>query len=403
MANGNRIVRRVVWPLVLALLITSGPAHAGYTPAELNPLLGRPVLMDAMTCQKKYGADFCACMTLEDGTNACYYQRPAAGFYTLARCEEIWGAGHCECPTADQCRLKDTSDESKTLGCSGQILIFPGAKDECSKPGIMTAGRNCCFEQSETSNACGFENVAETLGWDSAAIELVKMAGGYFAKKAISDYAAKVAVEQAIQSGAFDFATSSIGAMFGSGAPVIYSVEGGASFAIEMGGEKILAESTQQAVSLISEAYMTAFTWVGWAYTIYSMYNMYDQMTQCTAGEKLLGCKRAKGTCHEVGSRCTMKIFGQCLQEKKVFCCFDTILARIVQEQGRPQLGRGWGSAKSPDCRGFYVDEFAQIDFSKIDMSEYVDDITRQMLDNTKIQDKITKTVEKWRTDDTGN
>jgi conjugal transfer mating pair stabilization protein TraN len=50
-------------------------------------------------------------------------------------------------------------------------------------------------------------------------------------------------------------------------------------------------------------------------------------------------------------------------------------LARIINEQGRPQLDIGWGTAESPDCRGLSPEEFQSIDFSQIDLSEYIDDM----------------------------
>ena len=56
-------------------------------------------------------------------------------------------------------------------------------------------------------------------------------------------------------------------------------------------------------------------------------------------------------------------------------CCFASKLARIINEQGRPQLGIGWGSPEAPDCRGLSPEEFQSIDFSQIDLSEYIDDM----------------------------
>ncbi|MDL2313948.1 conjugal transfer protein TraN [Desulfovibrio sp. OttesenSCG-928-C14] len=93
----------------------------------------------------------------------------------------------------------------------------------------------------------------------------------------------------------------------------------------------------------------------------------------------------------ETDERCTIKVFGACLQKKNVYCCFDSVLARIIHEQGRPQLGLGWGS-----CRGFYLDEFMQIDFTRIDFSEYVDDLTRQMLNPAQVESKVRNLVEKY-------
>lgn len=49
-----------------------------------------------------------------------------------------------------------------------------------------------------------------------------------------------------------------------------------------------------------------------------------------------------------------------------------------MQEQGRAQLGIGWGGASSPDCRPLTLDEFKRIDFSKIDLEELFADMLKQ-------------------------
>jgi hypothetical protein len=87
----------------------------------------------------------------------------------------------------------------------------------------------------------------------------------------------------------------------------------------------------------------------------------------------------ADARCHYVGDYCAEKIpLAGCVQKKKTYCCFGSPLARIIQEQGRPQLGKGWGDPKSPDCSGFTIDEFQKLDFSKIDFSEWINMIVGQ-------------------------
>ena len=115
----------IVLVIILALAFHPVPVLAEYTPAETNPLLGRPVLLDQLTCIQKYGQDFCACIELEQGGYGCYYKRPAAGMYTLERCEQIWGPGHCECPSPDQCMLKTSGDTATPSVATGNIR-FPG-------------------------------------------------------------------------------------------------------------------------------------------------------------------------------------------------------------------------------------------------------------------------------------
>ncbi|MBX9884372.1 MAG: conjugal transfer protein TraN, partial [Novosphingobium sp.] len=57
-------------------------------------------------------------------------------------------------------------------------------------------------------------------------------------------------------------------------------------------------------------------------------------------------------------------------------CCFESKLSRILQEQGRQQLGKPWGAPKTEQCLGFTIDEFARLDLSKMDFSEVYAEFT---------------------------
>lgn len=395
MLTGNRFFK--IAAVVTIVAFGSSSTGLAYTPAELNPLLGRPVLLDITTCIQKYGEEFCACVQLEEGGTGCYYKRPAPGFYSLERCEQIWGKGYCECPQTDMCQLRQDANEGNPVGCSGQIFIFPGEAEDCHKAGPRTNWRDCCESSDATSSSCSFRNLAKKLGWDDAAIALAEAAALHYTKKELASVAGQIAVEQAIKNGAFDFATTSIGSIFGAGAPAI--AEQGGSMVIEYAGQTFATQSAELAAEYIAGAFLACFNFIMWAYAIYQMYSMYDELTKCTAAEKILSCKRAKGVCHEVGTRCSWKAFGTCLQSKKVYCCYDSVLARIIHEQGRPQLGMDFGNPKDPLCRGFYMDEFMRLDFTRMDFGEYVDDLTRQMLNPAKVESKVRSIVEKYATE----
>lgn len=95
---------------------------------------------------------------------------------------------------------------------------------------------------------------------------------------------------------------------------------------------------------------------------------------QCDAMEEELRAAREAGQCVYVGSYCSEdSIFG-CLAKKETHCCFRSKLARIIHEQGRPQLDLGWGDAENPDCDGLSAAQLASLDFSRIDFSEYFAD-----------------------------
>ena len=47
------------------------------------------------------------------------------------------------------------------------------------------------------------------------------------------------------------------------------------------------------------------------------------------------------------------------------------MLARIVNEQGRAQIGKGWGGAQNADCSGFTVAQLQTLNFAAMDLSEF--------------------------------
>ncbi|MCG3705819.1 conjugal transfer protein TraN [Aliarcobacter butzleri] len=102
-------------------------------------------------------------------------------------------------------------------------------------------------------------------------------------------------------------------------------------------------------------------------------------LVACKENEKILAKKREEKQTHYIGNFCSKKLslglVKICVQKSDSYCAFNSSLARIIQEQGREQLGISWGSAESPKCRGFTVEEFQKIDFSKIDLTEFVKDI----------------------------
>lgn len=105
----------------------------------------------------------------------------------------------------------------------------------------------------------------------------------------------------------------------------------------------------------------------------------------CNSEERLLDTLEDKGLCHYVGSYCSKKVLGVCVTKKQVSCCFQSKLTRIIQEQGRPQLGKTWGEPKKAVCEGFTVDEFSRLDLSQMDFSE----IYSEFLEAAKLPDEL--------------
>jgi conjugal transfer mating pair stabilization protein TraN len=90
----------------------------------------------------------------------------------------------------------------------------------------------------------------------------------------------------------------------------------------------------------------------------------------CSAEEKQLDVKDRLGLCVKIGSYCSSSFLGVCKTKRKAYCCFESKLTRILQQQGRPQINKPWDKPKTEQCKGFTVDEFSKLDLSTMDFSE---------------------------------
>ena len=117
----------------------------------------------------------------------------------------------------------------------------------------------------------------------------------------------------------------------------------------------------------------SVMAWAMYAYTIYTVAMILIKIIwTCEKKEFELGAKRELKACHHVGGYCKSKVLGWCIEKRDTYCCFNTPLARILNEQIRPQLGRGWGSPKNPDCKGINVQDFSRVDWSRINLDEWL-------------------------------
>ena len=95
----------------------------------------------------------------------------------------------------------------------------------------------------------------------------------------------------------------------------------------------------------------------------------------CSKDEKNLAELRGKNLCVYVGKEKRGKLKAVV---KHRYCCFANLLERIVQNQGRRQIGKNFGTPKSVDCSGLTIEDIQKIDFSRIDFSEFIEDVKKQ-------------------------
>ena len=64
-----------------------------------------------------------------------------------------------------------------------------------------------------------------------------------------------------------------------------------------------------------------------------------------------------------------------CARKEDVYCVYKSELARMIQEQGRPQLGLNFGTPQLPDCDGLTLNQFASLNFQMMNWSEFYSQI----------------------------
>ena len=118
----------------------------------------------------------------------------------------------------------------------------------------------------------------------------------------------------------------------------------------------------------------------------------------CDQVEQVLAMKRDTRLCHSIGSYCSsrMPILRLCIEKTESYCCFNSRLARIINEQGRAQIGRGWGGPESPDCGGFTVSQLQGLDFSRMDLSEFYAEIAPTLPDVGAMSARAQQKVESY-------
>jgi type-F conjugative transfer system mating-pair stabilization protein TraN len=125
------------------------------------------------------------------------------------------------------------------------------------------------------------------------------------------------------------------------------------------------------------------------------------KLSSCDAEEKELRELRDKNRCVMVGTYCAEKIGGQCIRKRTTFCCYGSKLAKIIQEQGKGQLGLVFGAPEYPQCQGLTPEQLSRMDFSKVNFSDLFQDIAA----STKAPNvqKITESIQKSMKDKTSH
>jgi len=263
----------------------------------------------------------------------------------------------------DDTMLQDDGPKDAQGNCLGEIYIFTGRGVRCRGSGVDTSFVNCCNQ--------GNTVVKDSIG---SAKDL---------------YIGMATVKNVYHLGEVVYYGSQFLAN-----PVTYTMP--TQVAQEVGTALTVVQNTGSIEAGLQSYATTTFLNPTTLAISVAMYLVEEMLFSggCDQEDLETSIMSSSGRCHYVGSYCETEwpLVG-CVQRAKGYCCFNSKLARIIHEQGRPQLenfkNNLWGTPEGPYCRGFTVAEFQMLDFSKIDLSEYFGEI------QTKAQSEIVGTAQK--------
>lgn len=91
-------------------------------------------------------------------------------------------------------------------------------------------------------------------------------------------------------------------------------------------------------------------------------------LTACEEEEMDMGTKLAQRVCFKRGDKyCNKDFLGVCYQRRQDYCCYNSILARVVMEQATPLLNKDVSQ-----CQGLTQSELSNLDWNRINLDEWV-------------------------------
>lgn len=162
-------------------------------------------------------------------------------------------------------------------------------------------------------------------------------------------------------------------------------------FTIAVNGSAIPSGSTVLYASSTTAGEGVVIAFDPWTLVIAVIIYIIISMLSCNEEEARLALKEGAKLCHTVGEYCSscIMVFGSCvscIEHTTTKCCFNSMLSRIVNEQGRGQIGKGWGGPENPDCSGFTVAQLQTLNFAAMDLTEFYASLVPMTPDVAKLQ-----------------
>ena len=281
------------------------------------------------------------------------------------------------------------------------IEIFPGTAMQC-----MSSPENCCRPIVGSGITIGDmvkagRSIYEIYSVASQGFEAV----GYQWASTVVEYAHSFATKVGLTN------ATSYCASYGSEMLVTTSVETPLGYTATISSTLDSGMTVSTTATMPSGALATVGTVVAVVGAIVAAYMIYETLYNmtfsCSNSDYETGVKIGYRLCHYVDSISRKKYYFFTVRTNR-YCCFNSILARIIHEQGRSQLGIPWRVGDAAEgwlnCRGFTPEELSSLDFSQIDLREYLQYVSRKTnLTDTEISNIQQSIKDKYRNAMEGN
>ena len=308
-------------------------------------------------------------------------------------CGDITKTENKETTEVNSDMLQDDGPKDADENCLGQIFLFTGRAMTCHPSGYDNSWKNCCDEDmGQTAMAEGVGSASTMVSVVNGVRTMYQMGQVAYFSNAVASGAstiANVGGTYTVYTGtaATGYATTAV-------TPAVGEAVAGVQAAGVAGEAAITTGLTNYISAMINP------TTIAIAVVLYIVTSLLSK--GCNQQDIETSMLNKSKMCHYAGEYCQTKyFFGGCSQKAKAYCCFNSKLARIIHEQGRPMLktfqsqqGGIWGDAKSPKCRGLTPEEFQGLDFSQMDLSEYFEDIKTKA--TATVQQNVGDKVQKY-------
>jgi conjugal transfer mating pair stabilization protein TraN len=285
--------------------------------------------------------------------------------------------------------------QSATYGKNGEN-IFAGVVETCSKGyfGI----KNCCKPAPGATSNSAMASLAMSAGYSAAKYVggvAVDMASPYVfdAMFAGGEYLAGLAWNFASSSSSavVNFASNSpVGTGFAAGGPSLSAYGFTFQSGIAAQGSGLLGANTTLATfGSGSSTYSVTFN--PYVFAAMVAIQVIQNLASCSDAERLLAMHKGANLSVFIKEECSQRILGSCVKWQQTYCSFNSVLSRLINTQGKPQLG-----LPVSDCKGMSVEQISKLDFTRIDLSEFAGAMVQQATKNapTNIQGNYTPVMQ---------